>query len=556
MANAAAFDPDAYLAASTPAPAAGGFDPDAYLAATSAKPPAEKPGVLSRIGAAIGGALTGTAEMAGLGAPVEMFEYGVMGREPARHMPVAGPFGATAEQAREVERLAGESRKAVQQAGGVAPFVVQNVTQPFQKIGKAFTAPPQTLGEAYDVGKAVPQAAATLEMGVGGLKAVGGGIARGAEAIGQAMPKRPVAQIVKEGRAAGYSFKPSEASALSPKGTAYVGRTAEGVVGSPRLSIETAIKNQEITNKLANKDLGIAENVKLTPAKIRELKAPHNAVYKKVSNLTPGPFDQEYANGLKNIGRAPGTTFSKVKNPDIETLREQYSEKTFEPKDVVLEIRSLRRNAAKNLKNVDPKKNELGYAERQVADLLESQLERHAQNTGHPDLLNEYRNARVELAKIYNVEESLNVSTGDVSAAKISKLLKGTNYNGNLQLVRDMHDAFPSEMRDARNLRNKVPLTKLEAAIGATPAVAGMLLHNPLLAATALPVMAAPNLTRKFLLSDLYQNKLAGLPKTPKAKSPTLKDRPLKKTAKAVGRSQYLTIPITKGQQDLQEQPQ
>ena len=38
MANAAAFDPDAYLAASAPAPAAGGFDPDAYLA----QPPAQK----------------------------------------------------------------------------------------------------------------------------------------------------------------------------------------------------------------------------------------------------------------------------------------------------------------------------------------------------------------------------------------------------------------------------------------------------------------------------------------------------------------------------------
>jgi len=537
------FNPDAYLA--TPPATGGGFDPDAYLAA---KP--EQPGILARLGAGAAGLIGGAAEMVGLGAPVEVGEY-AMGRQPAQHFGAPGPFGATAEQVRGVE----------QQMRGVTPATVakgavQGIVQPFKTIGGAFTAPPQTLGQAYDVGKAVPQAAATLEMGAGGLKAVGGGIARGGEAIGQAMPKRPVAQIVKEGRAAGYSFKPSEASALSPKGTAYAGRTAEGVVGSPRLSIETAIKNQEITNKLANKDLGIPDNVKLTPAKIRELKEPHNAVYKEVGELGSVRADDTYINDITNLGRAPGKSFTKVKNPDIETLREQYLEPQFDAQDTVLQIRTLRRNGGKNLKNLAPEKNELGYAQRQVADALEAQLERHAEAIGKPDLVQRFQNSRRELAKINNVSEALNAATGDVSAAKVSKLLKGTNYNGNLQLVRDMHDAFPSEMRDARKLRNKVPLTKLEAAIGATPAVAGMLLHNPLLAATALPVMAAPNLTRKFLLSDLYQNKLAGLPKTPKAKPPTLKDRPVRKAAKAVGRSQVLTVPITRGSEAYQDQQQ
>jgi hypothetical protein len=519
-----------------------------YAATTQAQP--EKPGVMARLGAGLAGIGAGAAEMLGLGGPVEVAEYAA-GRQPQQHLPVAGPFGATAEQVRSVE----------QQMHGVTPATVakgavQGVVQPFKTIAGAFNNAPQTLGQAYDVGKAVPQAAATLEMGAGGLKAAGSGIARGAEAVSKIMPTRPVAQIVKEGRAAGYSFKPSEASALTPGGTAYAGRTAEGVVGSPRLSIETAIKNQEITNKLANKDLGIPDNVKLTPAKIRELKEPHNAVYKEVGELGSVRADDTYINDITNLGRAPGKSFTKVKNPDIETLREQYLEPQFDAQDTVLQIRTLRRNGGKNLKNLDAAKNELGYAQRQVADALEAQLERHAEAIGKPDLVQRFQNSRRELAKINNVSEALNAATGDVSAAKVSKLLKGTNYNGNLQLVRDMHDAFPSEMRDARKLRNKVPLTKLEAAIGATPVVGGMLLHNPLLAAAALPVMAAPNLTRKFLLSEAYQNRLAPGPSRLKAKPPTLKDRPVRKAAKTVGRSQYLTIPITKGQQDLQEQPQ
>jgi hypothetical protein len=550
MANAAAFDPDAYLAASTPAPAAGGFDPDAYLAATSAKPPAEKPGVLSRIGAAIGGALTGTAEMAGLGAPVEMFEYGVMGREPARHMPVAGPFGATESQVREVERQAGETRKAVQQAGGVAPFVVQNVTQPFQKIGEAFTAPPQTLGQAYDVGKAVPQAAATLEAGYGGLKSIGGAAARGAEKISAAMPARPVAQIVKDAREIGYLLKPSRAGGK-------VGSVVEGMTSSPRLSIEATVGNQKNTNRLVNQDLGLPKDTVLTPAKMTEIRRPHNAVYAEVGKLGPIATDQQYLTDIQNIGRTPGTSFQKVRNPDLEALREAYTEQGFDSQDAVLQIRKLRNDARKNIKNPDPAKNEVGYAQRQIADAIENQIERHAQGIGQGDLVDRFRNARKELAIINTAQDALIASTGDISASRLARAkAKGAPLSGNLAKIAEVHDAFPSEMRDVAKVRNQVPVTALEGVAGGAGAVAAAATHNPLAAAGVLGAVTGRPLARKFLLSDLYQSRLAPGPKTPRAKPPTLKDRPVRKAAKAVGRSQYLTIPITKGQQDLQEQPQ
>ena len=130
--------------------------------------PKEKPSVAARLGAGVAGMGAGAAEMLGLGAPVEVAEMAA-GRQPAQHFGAPGPFGATAEQVRGVE----------QQMHGVTPATVakgavQGIVQPFRTIGGAFSNAPQTLGQAYDVGKAVPQAAATLEgaraLGVGGLK--------------------------------------------------------------------------------------------------------------------------------------------------------------------------------------------------------------------------------------------------------------------------------------------------------------------------------------------------------------------------------------------------
>lgn len=506
---------------------------------SAAAKPAEKPGVLSRIGAGLAGAAAGTAEMLGLGAPVEIAEYAA-GRQPAQHFGAPGPFGATAEQVRGVE----------QQMRGVTPAsvakgAVQGVVQPFKTIAGAFTNAPQTLGQAYDVGKAVPQAAATLEMGAGAAKAAGGALTRGAEAVSRALPTRPVAQIVKDARASGYVLKPSEAGGN-------IGKVAEGVTGSPRLSIEATIKNQQNTNRLVNKELGLPEDTKLTPAKIKELKAPHNAVYKEVGELGMVNVDDAYVNDIANLGRAPGKSFSKVKNPDIESLREQYLEQAFDAQDAVLQIRKLRRDGGKNLKNLDPGKNELGYAQRQVADALESQLERHAQAVGKGDLVERFRNSRRELAKINNVTDALNVATGDISASMLAKLKrKGAPLSGNLAQIAEVHDAFPSEMRDVAKVRNKIPVTALEGIIGGAGGAGAAVAHNPLAGAAALGAVAARPLTRKFLLSEAYQNRLAPGPVS-KAKPPTLKsESQAKKAAKAVGRSQYLTIPITKGQQDL-----
>jgi hypothetical protein len=394
--------------------------------------------------------------------------------------------------------------------------VLSYVPQKLEKAGYPIAGQVATaLTDVADVGALTKGAKGA----VSGMKQAGSAVRQLPSTVSAAMTPRTVAQIVQDARASGYVLKPSEAG-----GT--VGKYAEGLTGSPRLSIEATIKNQANTNRLVNQELGIPDTTKLTPQKIRELKAPHNDVYRQVGELGTVLTDENYLQDVVQIGRAPGKSFSKVKNPDIESLRDQYLEQRFDAKDAVLQIRKLRRDGGKNLKNQDPGKNELGYAQRQVADAIESQLERHAQLSGQTNLFEQFRNSRQQLAKINSVEDSLNVATGDISAPALAKAKKkGAPLSGNLKTIAEVHDAFPSEMRDAAKVRNKVPLTVVDALAGGIGGGLATMTQSPIGGAAALGAVAARPLARKILLSKAYQNTLSKGP-APAPAAQTLNNLP------------------------------
>ena len=330
--------------------------------------------------------------------------------------------------------------------------------------------------------------------------------------VATALERPPVAEIVQNARKANYVLVPSQAGRN-------IGRYAEGVTNSAKLSAEAAVKNQKNTNRLAAIDLGLPENTKITPKVLDDLREPLNGAYKEVSQIGEIITDEKYKNSLQKIGRTPGKSFSKVNNPDIELLRDQYSEPNFHSADAVLQIKTLRNASRKNIKNIDPAKNELGYAQRQVANIIEEQIERHVQRMpGSENLVQQFRDARQKLAVIHSVEDALNTARGDISANKLAKMKKaGVPLNNNLKTIAEIHDAFPGEMREAAKIKNKAPITVLEGLAGVGGVVAS---SNPALAGLGLLGVATRPLTRKFLLSDAYQNRLASTPKGGKAFSP------------------------------------
>lgn len=328
-------------------------------------------------------------------------------------------------------------------------------------------------------------------------------------------PRSVQAERVEAARAAGYVLKPSEAGGK-------VGRVAEGLTGSPRMSIEASLKNQPVTNKLAGEEIGIPAGTRITPASLVAAKQPHNAVYREMANLGEVLTDGDYKSAIGGIGRTPGTSFQKHKNPDVDSLRSAFLEDRFDAKDAVLKIRQLRQSSGKNIRSPDPAKNELGYAERQVADAIEGQLERHATALGHTDLASRFKAARTALAKIHSVEGARVGNTGDISATKLAKMQqKGVPLSGNLKLIADTADEFGEAMRDASKLKNKVPVTVLEGGVGVGGAVLTAA-HSPHIGVPMVAGMVARPLTRKYLLSEHYQKKLGKGPARPP--KPTYQD--------------------------------
>jgi hypothetical protein len=325
-----------------------------------------------------------------------------------------------------------------------------------------------------------------------------------AERATAALPKaapQAAPPMVDTARKAGYVLKPSEAGGK-------VGKVVEGLTGSPKLSVDASIKNQRVTNRLAAEEIGVKG--KLTKGAIAEAKKPHNSVYQEMGELGEIATDPAYAKEIASIGRTPGTSFSKAVNPDLEKLRDAYTESRFNAKDAVLKIRELRAAATKNMKAPNaPTQNELGHAQKEIADAIEGQMERHATSVGQADLVSRFRNARQSLAKIHSVEAAIKGNTGEVSAPALARQLdRKVPLSGRLKTIADVANEFGEVTREGTKLKNKVPVTVLEGL----PALAGAALTASEHPGIGLPLMAGVAgrpLARKALLSNAYQNRLA-----------------------------------------------
>jgi hypothetical protein len=339
--------------------------------------------------------------------------------------------------------------------------------------------------------------------------------------------KAPEVTPLSTARGMGYSVMPSEAAIKG--GSAPIGKLVEGLAGSAKTGVSAVMKNQPVTNSLAAVDiaktapeLGITAKTELTPQILDQARKVNNAVYQKVSSLGSIPTDDAYKIELSKVGRAPGNSFPGAADPDIEKLIQTYNVPKFDAADAVLQIRNLRKNATANykasaanqVKNA-PMLGELADAQQSIADALENQLDRHvgspADKVGNPKLIQDWRQARKNLAIINTVDNAIKEGTTDVSAESLAKQLnRGAPLSGNLQKIADMQNNFPISIRDVTRVRNKVPINALEGIMGTSGAGAA-LLGEPHLGAGLVAGMVARPLARTSLLSSPYQNAL--LPK-------------------------------------------
>lgn len=466
----ATFDPDAYLA-EQPA-----FDPDAYLASVKESPAAWQVGVN-----AVNKGIANTIDML-LNAPQNVANLARAGVGTAA---IAAGRPDLAPELRPTPDLA---RRAFTALGGIRPEFEPSTTGQRvldvagQGIGGGVMSPAASLG---GMGRNVAMGGVSGATGQGTTEATGSPLAgmlasmttpsvmsaagnRAQAAINQARLQEAQQslrnQTLRAGQEAGYMIPPST---VNPSA---VNKILESVAGKAAVGQEVSLRNQEITNRLMRQELGLPEGAPITEKALSDFRARVSQPYQDIAAISP----------------LASSTLDKLKDARFEAKAQwNYYNRSADPK------------ALKLAKEFDDK-----------ADMLETALEKIAAKSNQPQLVDDLREARKQIAKSYNIENALNIGTGNISAPILARQMdKGTPFTGNLATTGRFANAFPSSMREGE----RIPTPGVSAGNALASAILGTVggtqMGAPGALAAALPYASIP--ARALVTSPAYQRMMA-----------------------------------------------
>lgn len=301
------------------------------------------------------------------------------------------------------------------------------------------------------------------------------------------VPENPVAAA----RAAGYKVRPSDVAKAEPETSVRTTTATEGLAGSDELRKSLMNFNQRNSTKMALQELGLPEtSPRVTPKLIEQASAAPLAKYREVGRAVKQfePSDEFHADLDSAVSKEGLHPDSRA---DIAKMVSEYKDRGMSGPDAVKSVSVLRRGASRYIRSDDPATQDFGFAQRQVADAIESQLIRQLEATGQTQLAQEFLAARQQLAKIHDVQSA--TKAGQVDIHVLKKLQdKGAPLSGRLAIMADTAEMFPHVTKHPQSVSNV-------SGGGAIPGVG-----------PAMDVVSGGlrPLTRKFLGSDVYQNRL------------------------------------------------
>lgn len=243
---------------------------------------------------------------------------------------------------------------------------------------------PSVIKVAGEVGKAA------------GAKASG----KYAEALAKYNREAPKRATIAEAVDAGYVIPPNMANPSAKN------RIIESFAGKDAVSQLVSVKNQDTTEKLVRQALGLADDAPLTKTALEQIRKVEGGAYKKVADLSPqAEIDLEALKQARNEAQGWFNAYNRSASPaDLAKAKEA----------------------------------------RDLAEVLELQLESHAKNAGKEELIPALREARKQIAKTYTVERALNDATGTVNARVIGRMHeKGKPLSDGLDVVGRFASGFP-----------------------------------------------------------------------------------------------------------------
>lgn len=217
--------------------------------------------------------------------------------------------------------------------------------------------------------------------------------------------------------------------------------------GGAGLGESRALGNAPKLNEAAARAAGIDPQMLppgslLTEKVFNDAKVPHEAVYERGRDI---PGEGSSAQYTRDLGGIKTRGSAQAADSEISRLQQEYAD-AGSSAQIVQDIKVLRRNSSKNIQNADAAKNDVGFAQRKIADALENELARRAIASGDVGYAAELAGARRALAKIYTVEDATWADHFDVSKLVAAKQ-HGAPLTDDLAVLADIGERLPRSMR-------------------------------------------------------------------------------------------------------------
>ncbi len=294
-------------------------------------------------------------------------------------------------------------------------------------------------------------------------------IEKGIRAVGNFLrgtsPSQGTMQAARQAQEAGYVIPPTQ---VKPS---LINRLLEGSAGKISTAQNASFKNQQVTNQLAARSLGLPDDVVITPDVLNNLRTKAGQAYENLGATGTIKTSPKYIQALddiepyKNAKKAMASFDSPEAKPIIDIV-ESLKTPSFDVSSALSKIKLLRSDADKAYRANDAT---LGKVNKDAAKVLEDTIENYLANSKQTDLLQKFRDARQLIAKTYSVENALNQSTGSIDAKKLAaQLAKGKPLSGELKQAGQFAQAFPTAAQTTERM-GSIPQTSpldLYASLG------------------------------------------------------------------------------------------
>jgi hypothetical protein len=307
-------------------------------------------------------------------------------------------------------------------------------------------------------------------------------------------PSQGTMQAATQGQEAGYVIPPTQ---VNPS---LLNRLIEGTAGKLTTAQNASFKNQQVTNQLVAKSLGLPEDTVVTPEVLNNLRTTAGKAYENLGVTGTIKTSPKFNKALDEISvykdaKQAEKDFPTGKTSSIVEVIDSLRSPVFDVRSAMSKINVLRNDADMAFKAGDTG---LYKANKEAGKILENTIENYLANTKQTDLLNEFRNARQLIAKTYSVGKALNPATGTVNAAKLAEQLKaGKPLSGELKQVGEFSSAFPTATKTTETMGSLPQISPLDVG-GALIAGGGTYLSG---SGAETPVTLATLLARPALRS-------------------------------------------------------